>query len=136
MHMKTEVEPRILANRIQTPDGTVLQSYYTHDYKEHVDANGHRYGIDGGLQYLKRTWSEGAPRAIDMSVYTDDPHEVIREAVCWGTRGVNGDQPLKYIPLMDMEDDHLSACLKTQPFMNPSIRVAMQHELKYRGVDE
>lgn len=134
--MKTEVEPRILANRIQTPDGTILQSYSRHDYKVHVDANGHTYGIDGGLEYLKRTWSEGAPRATDMSLYTDDPHEVIREVVSWGTRGINGDEPLKYVPLMRMENDHLKACLRTQPFMNPSIRVAMQNELKYRGQDE
>ena len=38
----------IILNRIQTPDGTVLTSYYRHDYKSYQDKNGETYIVDGG----------------------------------------------------------------------------------------
>ena len=124
-------EPSIVANRIQTPDGTILQSFNRHDYKTHVDkVTGETYGVDGGCDYLRRIGDFNNYK--DLSVYSDDPHEIIREAMHWGTRGVNGDQPLKYIPLKDMTTDHIQACLDTQYSMHPHFRVAMQNELKYR----
>lgn len=36
-------EPKLLANRIITPDGTMLQSKHRHDYVTHIDANGKEY---------------------------------------------------------------------------------------------
>lgn len=121
-------EPTILANRIRTPDGTILQSYNRHDFKTYTDKNGKTYGVDGGCEYLRRIGTIGE----DISVYSDDPHELIREAMCWGTRGVNGDEPLRYIPLMEMTTEHIEACLETQKFMHPAFRVAMENELAFR----
>lgn len=131
MEKTVKPEPSIVANRIQTPDGTILQSFNRHDYKTHSDENGHTYMVDGGCDYLRRNVVNEAPYK-ELSVYSDDPHEMIRESMHWGTRGVNGDQPLKYIPLKDMDTDHIQACLDTQKFMHPHFRVAMQNELKYR----
>jgi len=126
-------EQSIIANRIRTPDGTILQSYNRHDFKAYVDKNGHTYMVDGGCDYLRRYVVEEAP-AEELSVYSDDPHEVVREAMHWGTRGVNGDQPLKYIPLKEMTTDHIQACLDTQPRMHPHFRTAMENELDFRGI--
>ena len=104
---------QLVANRIRTPDGTILQSYNRHDYKTHHDLNGEAYMIDGGLDYSKRSLNK-VP-AEDLSVYVGDDHQHIRSAFCWGTRGILGDQPVRWIPLKDLEDDHIEAILDTQP---------------------
>lgn len=125
------MEASILANRIQTPDGTILQSFNRHDFKMHKDAvTGESYGIDGGCDYLRRIGTMSGCK--DLSVYSDDPHEVIREAMHWGTRGKDGKQPLTYIPLKDMETSHIQACLETQPRMHSAFRQSMINELEYR----
>ena len=46
--------PRLILNRIKTPDGTILTSYNRHDYVSYEDANGLEYMVDGGLEYLRR----------------------------------------------------------------------------------
>lgn len=124
-------EPALIANRIRTPDGTILQSYNRHDFKSHLDANGETYVVDGGLDYLRRSGGHTV-RFEDLSVYSDDPHEMIREAMHWGTRGVDGKESLRYIALKDMTTDHIQACLDTQYQMLPHFRIAMQNELSYR----
>lgn len=129
--MITKPEPSLLANRIRTPDGTILQSFNRHDYKVHVDkVSGEEYMVDGGLDYVRRNVNKAS--AEDLSVWSDDPHEMIREAMHWGTRGVDGKQPLKYVALKDMTTDHIEACLETQMQMLPAFRKAMSDELSYR----
>jgi hypothetical protein len=49
--------PRIILNRIRTPDGTILTSCFRNDYVSYTDENGIKYSIDGGLDYLKRQTS-------------------------------------------------------------------------------
>lgn len=44
-------ERKVLVSRIRTPDGTVLESRYTHDFVQHTDANGELYFLDGGPDY-------------------------------------------------------------------------------------
>ena len=43
----------ILSSRMRTPDGTILESCYRHDYVTHTDANGKEYMLDGGLDYVR-----------------------------------------------------------------------------------
>lgn len=123
-------EPHLLANRIQTPDGTILQSYHRHDYKVYTDKNGETYMVDGGLDYIRRTIPKIPPK--DLSVWSDDPHEVVREAACWGTRGRDGKQPLTYKPLCELTTEHIEAILETQPMIWPAFRAAFERELKWR----
>jgi hypothetical protein len=125
------VEPKLLANRIITPDGTMLQSYHRHDYKTYIDENGKEYMIDGGLEYQRTNIHDDAPHA-NASVYDTDPHDVIREAFHWGTYGKSGDQPLKRIKLSEMSNNHIEAILVTQHHIGPQIRKVFEDEQKHR----
>ena len=107
---------------------------HRHGYSCHTDANGFRYCVDGGSEYLRRTLDKDAPPAEDASVYSDDPHEMIRDVMRWGTRGMDGSEPVKYLLLKDMTSAHIQACLDTQYRMLPAYRVAMQNELNHRKV--
>lgn len=122
---------KLVANRIQTPDGTILQSFHRHDYKTHVDSvTGEEYMIDGGLDYC-RTNVNSVP-AKDLSVYLDSPFEEIREAFCWGTRGKDGKSPLTWKPLAKLDTDHISAILVTQTHIEDWLRGLFQKELDLR----
>ena len=111
-------EKQLIYNAIRTPDGTILVSYHRHDYKTHLDANGETYVIDGGLDYI-RTSINKIP-AEDLSLYDDEPFEVIREYVFRGGRGVNGDEPLKYVLLKDINDDWLNAIIDYEEEYRPN----------------
>tara|TARA_R110000868_G_scaffold307038_3_gene568517 strand:+ start:86 stop:493 length:408 start_codon:yes stop_codon:yes gene_type:complete len=100
----------IILNRIKTPDGTILISRHVHDYVEYVDKNGFTYMVDGGNDYLRRNVNEEAPYE-ELSLYTDTPFEEIRKHYCRGGRGINGDEPLKWVPLNEMNDGWLQACI-------------------------
>ena len=120
----------ILSNRMKTPDGTILESKHRHDYVTHLDANGKEYMLDGGLDYVRRSISGGEQL---LTVYHDDPHEVIRDVVKWGTFGINGDEPLKYVTIADLDPYHLRAILDTQQkTMRPELVKVMQDEVEYR----
>ena len=121
---------RILSNRMRTPDGTILESLHRHHYVTHLDANGKEYMLDGGLDYVRSSANDDEEF---LTVYQDDPHEVIRLLVKWGTFGKNGDEPYKEIKIADMDPYHLRACLDTQKkTMRPSIYKVMQDEVEYR----
>ena len=125
------MEPRLLANRIITPDGTMLQSFSRHDYKEYTDANGKEYMVDGGIEYQRCNVHDDAPHQ-DACVYSDDPHDVIREAFHWGSYGKGGDQPLRRIKLSEMSNNHIEAILVTQHHIGPHIRKVFEDEQQYR----
>lgn len=123
----------IICNRIRTPDGTIIESRHRHDYVSHVDANGYTYAVDGGKNYLRRSYSPDAPRAEELSVYSDDEHSVIREVMSWGTFGKDGKSPFHYVVLKEMTSEHILGCLKNVPNMLPSYRNSFKKELEFRG---
>jgi len=120
----------IVANRMRTPDGTILHSMHRHDYVSHIDANGEEYMLDGGNDYIRTSVNE-IP-AEYLTVYASDDHSVIREVFTWGTRGPNGDQPIRRIYLKDMETDHINAILETQTHITSCVRTIFENELEYR----
>lgn len=127
-------EPKIVVNSIRTPDGTVLRSYHRHDYVTHKDAvSGEVYMTDGGLDYMRR--SVNTVPYEDMSLYSDAPHEQLRIVVTWGTRGKHGNEPLRHLPIAQMENDHIFAVLDTQKTIYPQVREIMINELKQRGLE-
>lgn len=122
-------EKRILLNRIKTPDGTILTSYNRHDYVTYKDTiTKEVLMVDGGTDYLRRhvgTYDE-------LSVYDDGSHLTRREAVHWGTRGKDGQQPLVYKAVKDLDFDHIEAILKTQHQISDFYKEVFTNELKYR----
>lgn len=105
------MERELVLNRIRTPDGTILISRHRHDYVTYTDDNGLEYMVDGGTDYLRRTIQYEAPYK-ELSLYTDDPFEEIRKHYCRGGRGKDGKQPLKWIPIAEMSDEHLEATIQ------------------------
>jgi hypothetical protein len=123
--------PQIVANRIMTPDGTILQSFHRHDYKTYIDRNGLEYMVDGGLDYLRRNYNETNPYS-EMSVYADDDFKLIREAFHWGTRGKDGKSELVRKPLSSLTDDHISTIIETQDHVPHYIKDLFERELQWR----
>lgn len=121
----------LIRNAIQTPDGTVLVSRSRHDYQKHTDDNGKSYVVDGGLDYVRASVHDDQ---ISLAVYDTDQFNVIRESLEWGTYGINGDQPLSWIKMCDMDTAHIEAVLETQKSMRPVIRKQMELELEHRGL--
>ena len=100
----------IILNRIKTPDGTVLTSHHRHDYVSHIDENGETYITDGGNEYFRR--SVNNIPAEELSVYDDEPFEVIRVSYHRGSRGKDGSSPLTWIPISEMSNQHLQASIQ------------------------
>jgi hypothetical protein len=105
---------------------------HRHDYVCYTDANGKEYMVDGGLDYLRRNIHDDAPYE-ELSLYCNSDHEVVREAFRWGTRGLDGKQPLSWLVLKDMATDHVEAILETQTHLRDHIRQVFVNELNFRG---
>lgn len=121
----------LIYNALRTPDGTVLTSRHRHDYVTHIDKNGKEYMIDGGLDYV-RSSANGDEEYLTVTIGAD--HSVCREACEWGTYGINGDQPLSYIKLCDMDTAHIEAVLENvNDRIRPSIKEMMKEELQFRN---
>lgn len=120
----------LLVNAIITPDGTLLESHHRHDYVTHKDANGETYSVDGGLDYIRR--SKNIEEALDVCVYNDSGHEVIRNRFKWGTRGKDGKEPLHWVALKEMTSEHIEAVIKTQHHISDTIKKVFLDELTYR----
>jgi hypothetical protein len=84
----------------------VLVSYSVYDYKTCSCPN--RAMVDGGTAY-GRYGAVDMDRIEKIDVYDDDDFEVVRKHAVRGSRGPNGDQPLSWIPICDMDDDYLQA---------------------------
>lgn len=129
--MTESINRQLVANLIRTPDGTILQSFNRHDFKEYKDKNGETYMVDGGLDYLRRYIGQNEPYK-ELSVYSDDDFDVIREYFRWGTYGKKGDQPIRYVALADMSNAHIQACLDNL-ILHPLFEELFLKELDFRN---
>lgn len=104
-------EPRLLLNRIRTPDGKILESRDRHDYRTYLDANGLKYMVDGGNDYLRRNVHKEAPYE-EISLYTDTPHEELRRELTWGTYGESKDySEIDYVKIKNLSTRHINNIL-------------------------
>jgi hypothetical protein len=125
----------ILVNKIQTPDGTILESKHRHDYVSHTDANGEYYMVDGGKDYLKR--SINIIPAIDLTIIDDGSHELRRQYLTWGSnfdKDMNRLPKTIYNPIKDMTSDHIQAILDDGwAKNNPFYEELFKEELEFRN---
>jgi hypothetical protein len=56
-----------------------------------------------------------------------DSIEEKSEAFCWGCRGINGDEPLKYVLLKNCSIDHLKAIIETQGRIHGKTKEVIEH---------
>jgi hypothetical protein len=119
---------------LTTPDGTILVSHHRHDYVTHVDANGETYMLDGGPDNYYRS-SINKVKGVMTEVYLDEGHEKIRDFVHRGGRGKNGDQPLTWVPVSQMNDNWIDATITyndERGMGNGWFNQVLKEELKYR----
>lgn len=122
---------KIISNKIKTPDGTILESFFLYDYKSYKDRNGEVYSVDGGKQYLKR--SNNKEPYEELSIYEDSPFEVIRENFCRGTVNKHGEE--LWVPISQMNNKHLRNCIVYNNKLGYGLSFANQmyrKELSYR----
>lgn len=119
----------IISNSLRTPDGTTITSYHRHDYVVHLDANGKRYMVDGGTDYLRRSANGDE---VDLSVEVDDnDFDTLRALVTWGTYGPDGNQPLKRVAIANLDTDHIYKILDI-PTLSPTYQTLLNQELAHR----
>lgn len=128
-------EKRILYNAIKTPDGTVIVSKSRHDFVCHIDANGKRYCVDGGLNYIRRLADTFDYE--DLTVMDDENHETRRQYLFWG---INYDENGKWLEsgtiwknIKDLDTDHIENILDGGYVrFNKFYTQVFNDELKYR----
>jgi len=115
---------RLLVNRWRCPDGTILQSKHRHDFVQHE-----KYFVDGGLD-CPRTSIE----LESLCLFGNDPHEEIRKYFMWGSRGLKGNEALKWTALENLEEEHIWSIIRTQgDYLKKHIFDVFHNELKFRG---
>ncbi len=132
---------KILYNAIQTPDGTILESFRNSDrinIPAHNDNNGYTYRVHGGENYIGRTHDNNAPEPIELTVYDDGSFDKRREYLHWGNKFDKDNKQLpkvKFIPIKDLDTDHIKAILNTQLSIRPEFKDTMEKELVWRVRD-
>jgi hypothetical protein len=126
----SQYEHQILLNRVQCKScGEVLVSQHRHDYVKCKCPS--ETFTDGGNDYQRY----GGAADLSLTVYMSKDHERNRQALHWGTRGKDNKQPLKWVKIAEMSNDHLKACLETQFLMANYVRFIMETEIEYRQMN-
>ena len=114
--------PFLIANRIQTPDGTILWSRHRHDYLEYQDDNGETYVLDGGTDYQRG--SVNKVPAKNLSVWSDAPFEEIRQVMLRGTftGGKENSGERIWVPLYKLNDLDLKVIEKDYNWLKKEVK--------------
>ena len=130
------MEKQLIYNSVKCLNcGEVLISHHRHDYKTCSCEN--KTMVDGGLEYL-RFGGKDLSFIETNCLYDDEPFEVIREYIFRGGRGVNGDEPLKYVLLKDINDEWLGAIIDYENCIRPNNKYLKYYnkELEYRKLNK
>jgi hypothetical protein len=119
--------PDIIQNAIYIPEDDVyIKSLHVHDFVSYTTKKGKSVAVDGGCDYLKRSYDDKTIYQ-EYSLTEADPIETIREKLLWGTYGKDGKQPLKFKPIKSLEVDHLAAILANVPNLQPIISEVVKY---------
>lgn len=125
------MKEELLVNMWETPDGTLLQSKYVHDYVTHVDKNGDTYMVDGGTEYIRTSVNDEPLK--NRCLYSNSPFEEIRKYMCRGTFNSKGHRI--WVPLDKMTNEHVKNCITYNENLGHGediITECYRKELKYR----
>lgn len=112
--------------------GTRIISRHVHDYKTCGCPN--EAMVDGGLEY-ERYGAKDMNRILKETMYDTDNYEMVRLYAARGTRGKDGKEPLKWIHLYDMDDEHLQAVIDYYPDGTNNAHLNLiKKEIEYRGL--
>ena len=89
--------------------GQNLISHHRHDYNSCGCDNS--AFIDGGTAYV-RYGAKDLNKVKLFTVFADDDFSLVRQYAERGGRGINGDEPLTWTKLCDMNDDWLKAVVE------------------------
>lgn len=84
---------------------TVIISQSVHDFQS-CNCERQMLTVDGGKEYFRQTVYDDRP-VENLCLTLENTFEEARDALLWGTRGKEGNDPLTYIKLKDCELDHL-----------------------------
>jgi len=125
---------RIVYNAIQTPDGTVIQSKYRHDYVEYTDKNGQYYMVDGGLDYPRRGFDKND--YIDLcKLFKDCTLDECTQYLMWGQnydKDMNKLPETIFKPICELTTDHIEAIINGNYCSNEMYLYVFNYELNKR----
>lgn len=119
---------RILYNAIRTPDGTLLCSEALGICREHVQADGKRYSVDGGLDNLLRYHEQDYE---ELSLRVSDGHQKIRESLQIEFPIMLGEENGAKI-LKDAPSELIQKTLSDYPALPAQIILVLKNEQEYR----
>jgi len=126
---------RIVYNAIQTPDGTVIQSKYRHDYVEYTDKNGQYYMVDGGLDYPRRGFDKND--YIDLyKLFKDCTLNECTQYLMWGQnydKDMNRLPKTIFKPICELTTDHIQAILDGNYCKDEMYLYVFNYELSTRS---
>lgn len=130
------MERKLILNRIQCLNcKDVIISHHRHDYVTCTCGN---VSLDGGLSYRRLICNDDGCYT-DLAVYSDAPFKEIRKYYHRGGHGKDGKQPLKWVPLNEMNDEWLRACIvynNNNGNKNCFANTLYAKELKYRKANK
>lgn len=100
----------LIYNAIKTPDGTILWCRHNHDFQTHTDTVSGEVYMNDGLGYCYRRSVNKVPYE-DLSIFTSDSFEKVRNVKFWHSYGKDGKQPLVILSIAEMETDHIQNIL-------------------------
>ena len=125
---------KLIQNAVYCTDtDTYHSSRHRHDFVSFESGGQKCLFIDGGLDYQRGTVNP--PTVIDWCLYENSSNEEIKEKILWGTRGINGTDELKWIPLSKCETLHLQNILSTQYHISKQTQNLIKEILTDRGIE-
>lgn len=114
------MEAQLIYNAVECLScGDILESCHRHDYKTCNCSN--ETMIDGGEMYV-RFGGKDMSLVKTINLFSNAPHEQIREKIKRANRGKDGKEPLKYVLLKDIDDPWLEAIIRYQEQVTSSSR--------------